>query len=130
MGPGSELDALIADKVFDCKVHRRTDSGFRHECNCVHHEHAKGDSGNALKEYSYDIEDAWVVAQTIKDLDEDNVFEIHLSDTKHKECTVAVKFWDQSNPDDPVLAGTFYILGESAPHAICLAALKALGITY
>jgi hypothetical protein len=115
MKPGRELDALIHQYVFG------VDAGD------IYYDDTHQEIMISLPKYSTDISAAWEVAQKIVDMDDDHQFEIHLSPSQDKECTASVRYWDKTNHDDPVLAGPFYILGESAPHAICLAALKAVG---
>ena len=76
--------------------------------------------------YSTDISYAWEVPQKIKDIDEDHEVISHISDWKHKECEVEIRYWDREDPKDLVFVKK-YVIGESAPHAICLAALKVVG---
>lgn len=139
MKPGRELDALIAEKVMGWKWHpikgdepyydelTKNHGGFwlngTASVNCTDINGAPN-----CPHYSTDIAAAWEVAQKLADMNEDNELVIYVSPSKHNECEVSIQFWDRSNPDEPVLSGPFYLCGESAPHAICLAALKALGV--
>lgn len=130
MEPGRELDALIAEKVMlfqpkqfvSVKQFDFISDNFRALNDGTY------EISSPIPFYSTDIAAAWTVAQTIQDMDEDHDFVIHLSNSKFQECTVEVRFWDDSDPKDPILAGPYYILGKTAPHAICLAALKAVGM--
>lgn len=124
------MDALIAEKVmglFPCSDPiGRCDGAHTTPIQCWASK--KGAGGSELAAYSTDIAAAWEVAQKIVDMDEDNIFNVQLSPSKFEECEVEVRYWDASDPNDPVLAGPFYLLGKTAPHAICLAALKAVGV--
>lgn len=117
MKPGIELDALVAEKVMGWTEKRLDHNKYLFEACGL----------SSVPRYSTDIAAAWEVAQKIKDKDEDNNFVIHISQSKNHECTAEVRYVDNSDPDDPILAGPFYLLGETPSHAICLAALKAVG---
>lgn len=131
MEPGRELDLVVAEKVMGCSLEKGASPiGIPHiTCGCPGYPHRDFTKfAPSIKPFSTDIASAWDVAQRIADLDEDNQFVIHVSPAKHQECEVEIKFWDYSeDPADPVLAGPIFILGKTAPHAICLAALKAVG---
>lgn len=84
--------------------------------------------GRPLPPYSTDIAAAWEVAQKIVDMDSDHEFSVHLSRSEINECTIEVRYWDHTDERDPVLAGPYYLTEKTAPLAICLAALRAVGI--
>jgi hypothetical protein len=102
---GRELDLLVAEKVMEHKI----DSfGF---------ERTNDYDGTDLKNYSTDISAAWEVVEKIE-----NYFEltkIVIEPTKTKTIYTA-----------NILIGNNSFRGhsQSAPHAICLAALRATGI--
>lgn len=117
MKPGRELDALIAKEVFGAKVEFvNQKAGWRidyradkDECNNpIFTDY--GCEGHRLKQYSTDIAAAWeVVEKLCRDSERHFVIE--------KTGAWLVRF----------RAGEF-TPGETAPHAICLSALKAVGI--
>lgn len=124
MKPGIELDEVIAEKLMGLKKLKRRRQSGSHGGLVNAWVGADDVEVPSLSKYSTYIAAAWNVAQEIKDLDRDNQFVIHISDSKHKECTVEVRFYDDERN---TLCGPFFISGESAPHAICLAALKVMG---
>lgn len=112
MKPGPELDSLIAKRVMNIPPDYACTPGFI-------------DTGkdwvqewDNLKPYSTDIAVAWLVVE--KMISDDNEFEL----TTYFPCTQLV-FWCRFSADM-----NFDHIGEAdtAPHAICLAALKAKGI--
>ncbi len=145
MKPGRELDAIVAEKVFGCKVLRANDEGLsqseyerrrrweKERCGCAGSLHNDSDDEGCyewLKEYSTDIAAAFEVVEKMRD------------PGSHRDCfslyspTDTVKDWfacfdrkwhghslESVGPDAYLELES----GESAPHAICLAALKAVG---
>jgi hypothetical protein len=102
MTPGLELDALIAEKVMGLSVSKeiiRDGSGARYYPELLH--------------YSTDIAAAWEVVEKMGTLPRKDMqrggFQVNYDDHGW-----TASFWRE------------YAFGESAPHAICLAALKAL----
>lgn len=144
MKPGDELDALVAEKIFGCKVLRATDEGlsqkeYEHlrrwgpKCGCegLSHDFWIGDECSFPAPYSADIAAAWEVVEKMR------------SPGSHRDCfslyspTDTVDDWyacfdrkwhgrslESVGPD----AYLEFESGESAAHAICLAALKAVGL--
>jgi len=116
MKPGRELDALVAEKVLGCHLERYQDALRPREnitCGCRPRKH--GDMLN-LWPYSTNIEAAWLVVE-----------EMH-----GRGLTVQIIAGEQFFHCDiaPHPAESGVIASESAdtaPHAICLAALKAVG---
>lgn len=119
MNPGPELDALVAEKVMGCKVKNN-------RCGCSFPvktdyygtpigvpPHASNSPIWTLKEYSTSIEAAWEVFTKFKS-DEDWA----VGRYGDKWCVMPT--------DDET--GEFRVFGKTAPHAICLAALKAVGV--
>lgn len=107
MEPGRELDALIAEKVMGWRMlpdneHFKTSQGWGPEGQSLAH----------CPRYSTDIAAAWEVVSKIKKAHWNFVLTCH-----HGEWTV--KLNHQTEGDDISEA-------ESAPYAICLAALKAV----
>lgn len=104
--PGRELDALIAHKVMGLEVH----NGFE-----VVGEGAFRAPSRAfpVKRYSTDIAAAWEVVDSLRSRFEG--FYWNLNETYDGMWTV--NFWPKGSE----------LNGDTAPHAICLAALKAVG---
>lgn len=118
MNPGRELDALVAKRIMGWNV-----GGYMNMqwvCN------DGKDTGWYLTEFgsqecnpfspSTDIAAAWEV---VDKLGERFSFYFH---TRGRMTDISVIHW----PDN--LKGGFDVSGETAPHAICLAALKAVGV--
>jgi hypothetical protein len=100
MKPGRELDLLVAEKVMEHKI----DSfGF---------ERTNDYDGTDLKNYSTDISAAWEILKILQ--------QFHSTSVVYNNH---VKSWS-------VFIGDLVDISsfESAPHAICLAALKAKGV--
>ncbi len=108
MNPGRELDALIAEKVFGLSI-----------WNCPNLGPLIRRNGGVddlwyeyLKEYSTSIEAAWEVYE--------KVLREYWLGYYIRPCV-----WDRSTFPDGTPDNV--VEGESIPHAICLAALKAVG---
>lgn len=118
MKPGKELDALIAEKVMGLEVVRTEwkrksgASGVYYTIGEPSWDDYAGDMqlGNAVPLYSEDISAAWEVVEKLDLLNGYTLgrygFNGRWSVIDDSECAV--------------------VFGESAPHAICLAALKAI----
>lgn len=130
MKPGRELDMLVAERIMGCKVLRATDTGLSQDeyerrrrwdggrCGCPGTPHNDSDDEGCyewLREYSTDIAAAWTVIEKLKN--ENNYVEvISIVGDKRWICRWRVN-------------GAIYGAGaETAPHAICLAALRAVGV--
>lgn len=140
MKPGRELDALIAEKVMELKDVRRQTQGW-HTDQLMHGPVRVGGVASMVPDYSTNIGDAWMVVEKLKNVicsgegfrpefelicSEDNIdaqgwqavfYDRHGSGAWHD-----YKGRDKEWPH-------FSAYGETAPHAICLAALKAVGCT-
>lgn len=118
MEPGRELDALIAEKVMGCRPEADT-SGDGPVCGCIDRSHS--DKLGWLKEYSTDIAAAWEVVEKLRSPSK-MFFEIRFED----KCWSAQFYTAKASVE---LVRRWYGTGllDSAPHAICLAALKAVG---
>jgi len=116
MKAGREVDALVAEKVMGLKVIRRPwpddpdwDEYFEVHPNGEIREHMNGD-WVCVRQYSTSIEAAWEVMEKLR-----------------KEVALTI------HPENLFGGWLVYIdreirvVSESAPHAICLAALKAVG---
>jgi len=135
MKPGRELDMLVAEKVMGCKVLRATDEGLSQReyerrrrwenarCGCAGSMHNDSDDEGCyewLKEYSTDIAAAFEVVEKINSSKNKwllNSLRCDPNDGKWQfgDIDRDGSIW----PDDKY---------DSAPHAICLAALKAVGV--
>lgn len=112
--PGRELDALVAEKVFGRKVEWVYDEEECRKEPMVFMDRT-GDF-EVLSHYSTSIACAWEVVETL--ISTDDWAEFSLDYESNLKWTVA--------------PGSFYhdtakaVFGETAPHAICLAALKVV----
>jgi hypothetical protein len=126
MKPGRELDALIGEKVMD---------GKRHLVNSVLNVDVSAKSfvfgqGWEYPRYSTDISAAWEVVEKLK---------VGKRTVEADSCvvrdTICIEFRDEINKwfVSWKYSGwgwkevEHWTSGETAPHAICLAALKAVG---
>lgn len=119
MKPGRELDALVAKKVMGWTKHRRAaGEDVDYSFNWVPPEF-RGDVAywRPLPRYSEDIAAAWVVVSKLPCAH----LAVEWRDGRGWEAWFAI--WDSVKQDADVYEG----LGDTAPHAICLAALKAVG---
>lgn len=108
MQPGRELDKLVAEKIFSAKVDWYDEAG---KCN------TDSDMDFArLKFYSRDIEAAWEVFEYFP------YNQVELIKAMHEYWCI---FRSLRDDNDEEIAE----LGVSAPHAICLAALKTVGVS-
>jgi len=147
MNAGRELDALIAEKVMRWKLEP---TSCRDDCNNAWL--SPRDSGAfemagcecSLPRFSTDIGCAWEVVEKLKIIknqrydDEDgDVPEaaisalILMNDGKwmarfDSTCSLDEGYYERSC----YLEDCKFAIGETAPHAICLAALKAVGYAY
>jgi len=124
MKPGRELDALVAEKVMgwkDCKVH--PDPKFAAAGLC-------GLKPNRLPNpiewgiapvphHSTDIKAAWEVVEKLKGKELSHLTLTYWPVPDEWSCE------DAQNEDNPKIGA----VAKTAPHAICLAALKAVGYT-
>lgn len=120
MNAGIELDVLIAEKIMGCKVSYPdlTDpslSVFAKVYNCGCNDSAHSFYGEySLKAYSTDIAAAWEVLYKMKTSIQDDLC-LSFNEGEwlvYLEGNFGTKWLSYS---------------ETAPHAICLAALKAIG---
>lgn len=123
MTPGRELDALVAEKVMGCKVlwQKATVSGPYCGCNCAdgfeegpHSDPNRMDAN--LKSYSTDIAAAWEVVEKLAE--NGKLLELYAGGGP-KGASWTATFFDGSSGNE---------YADTAPHAICLAALKAVGV--
>lgn len=112
MNAGRELDVLVAEKVM----------GWRGSSE----KHYVGNSGKCfccgiIPPYSTSIAAAWEVVEKMFYLGWD--LELQYFKKNDKEYTVRVLFAEIGNQELSTLA-----FADTAPHAICLAALEAVGV--
>jgi len=105
MKPSRQLDALIAKKVMGWKIV---------ECNGVLICTAKEFKGHVLPPFSEDISASCMIVDKLSKYS----FELHRQE-RYKEPWTAI-FWDDKG-------NKIFNKARTAPHAICLAALKAVG---
>jgi len=131
MKPGRELDALVAEKVMGCRVtwlvYKGTGEKYPH-CGCTDYNggpHSNDPGGvwdNELAYYSTDISAAWEVVEkfdywrleTNADDEDGGTHHFDIWADNGLFCTADIR--DECG-----------IKTVSAPHAICLVALKAKG---
>lgn len=104
MNPGSELDILIAEKVFGVKYEEPKLNQFKPMPN-----------PNSCPRYSTDIAAAWEVVEKLNLLSK---FSLERFEDRYRIVEYAGGYDNNF---------TFISEAETAPHAICLAALKAVG---
>lgn len=122
MKPGRDLDALIAEGIFGCKL---KESNADYHCLCVGnpHEHYEDGCYWHLKEYSQDIRYAWEVVEEIKNKQPKGLktdYSLTIMDCGKNGWAIGWCYYD--NWEDSVVKKTL-------PHAISLFALKAVGYT-
>ena len=117
MQAGRELDALVAEKVMGLNIRYPTDGNVPREPFYW----AKDDDGYeepfACPHYSTDISAAWEVVEKLMGSGAMFGFVLSVLDDRHTTAVFSET------------AGHGYRgISEEAPHAICLAALKAMGV--
>lgn len=121
MDAGRELDALIAEKVFGLNLENgwlRSQNGDPKYWQNKNNEFIT----DSFAPYSTDIKDAWEVVEKVKtQLGEDAI----VIWFKNGEWTVVVE--DFNYLELSGLNSKAWASAKTAPHAICLAALKAVG---
>lgn len=117
MNPGRELDALIAEKLFGLNLTDAFTGEERPITSGVALQYLDRMSG--VPNYSTDIAAAWEVVEKI----------IHPEFVSSWQFDIRVESWPKKYKAKFSNGGGAHIAHEdSAPHAICLAALKALAI--
>lgn len=118
MEPGKELDALIAEKIFgEDQTPRDVDSG-----HTIPH-FPKVFIPYIPRNYSTDIAAAWEVVNHMRNKHWRDVLTLF---SPEQECATPWRaFFSKKFVE---IDEDKFESGESAPHAICLAALKAVGI--
>lgn len=125
MQPGRELDALVAEKVMGW---RKISHPYPYsDLTWINSEGATARPGG-IPQYSTDIAAAWVVVEHLKNSLNGNEwtgeFNLFFNGCEY-EC-----WWSFSRKTEEGLYETSKEAGvaETAPHAICLAALGAVGV--
>ena len=108
MKPGNELNAIVAEKIFGWEIYQDQDQRDR---SYVKH---NAGGGYLLPDFSCDMGAAYQVVQEMIKRDYVNRFTMVETQSWHK-C-----YFGKDNDE-------FAEKGESVPHAICMAALKAEG---
>lgn len=109
MKPGRELDKLIAERVMGLDV---SNPSSPMSCDVCHKDYYFEDS---IKPYSTDIAAAWEVVEKL--IQQEIYFEFR------SDYAYSVSGYDGHNA---MRMSNCDASGESFPHAICLAALKAI----
>lgn len=113
MKPGRELDALVAQRVMGIRVTHEQGEYWpppRPGANFA---------TQPIREYSYDIAAAWEVVKKLQTPKQ----RLAISLNRNGGCWVEVVYF---NPKTGAI-DRWSAKAKSAPHAICLAALKAVG---
>lgn len=131
MKPGRELDALIAEKVMEWTWYVYAENHQQHilapDATTANTLRWGCDALDLVPHYSTDIAAAWTL---IEKLHEDRtktwarIIEITLVYPGYVEVEVS----SEIAPNSGVFDRTDIVAATTAPHAICLAALKAVGI--
>lgn len=155
MKPGPELDALIAEKVMGwmwCRINTEAypasfvvQEPYRGRRFLVAREHVTDDStsgyaratgaepvvpteAHVVPHYSTDIKEAWRVVRRIADsgtnTKRDFVLHFHPANEVDEEEGWQAEFVESCND----AMGSGCAEGDTAPHAICLAALRAMNV--
>lgn len=116
MNPGRELDAIVAEKIFKIEVCRNEKGGWSEGPADYYDSYGEMILSNPLKEYSTEIAAAWEVVDQLKTINPEFWFSISRNPPMQGDG-----WYVENGPDRETIAE-----GETAPHAICLAALAAL----
>ena len=134
--PGPELDAEVAEMVMGCKPQKQTFRGAgadEYKCGCgdpYPHNEPSYDNVEPYEDdwiwaYSTDIGAAWKVVERMCELFPERPLRIGRrwgDGGMHARCDADLgKWWDADAADTAVR-----VRGDTAPHAICLAALEAV----
>ena len=115
MKAGRELDALIAEKVMGLSVHKRRIPSILDDFYYIKH-HLSALEDCLVPHYSTKIADAWLV---VEEMQAEGWFG-SVNITSWKTMPWNVRFWSEHNEKKG------YYSTDTAPLAICLAALKAI----
>ena len=126
MKPGRELDALVAEKVMGQTVRLADDMGVDHDegdffVNKPDSKEPRWGHMLGLPHYSTDIAAAWAVVEKMQGLGWTfQVDDVGFNDSTEGKWRVVLTEETKGHDYHPAD-------GDTAPHAICLAALKACG---
>jgi hypothetical protein len=123
MKPGRELDALVAEKVMGLKF-EDAEGADQLEYWDKAGAYKKTEWRPVWKRYSTDIAAALDVVEKLKSLNSELQINLSSSGEYPDEWEVEIEWYP---PNGGELNGPFFITEKSAPHAICLAALKVVG---
>jgi hypothetical protein len=134
MKPGPELDALVAEKAIGFRrATAETAPNFAHHIDVLKQtwflsDEERGTCFSAVPEYSTEIAAAWEVVEKL-------IAKHYFPSVQHLpgdrgeenfwECTLG---WEKLPGADLGLREYVSATASTAPHAICLAALKAVGV--
>ena len=119
LAAGRELDALVAEKVMGCAVERRERPVFGAFCRCVNELHWQSDLSAGIPKFSAFISAAWEVVEHMDSLG----WKVQVRSDSQLEGYEADGPWVcVFNSRD----GVPWAAADTAPLAICRAALKAI----
>jgi hypothetical protein len=126
MKPGRELDALVAEKVMGQVVHRNPKGGWSLGPPDYWDDHGCTELVNPLPAYSEDIAAAWEVVARLRELFPASLFSIleTFDEAQGKGLRYGVHILHYLGMGDFRTEGQ--ATADTAPHAICLAALRAV----
>lgn len=113
MEPGRALDALIAEHIFGCEVHRNPKGGWSIGEPDWYDDAGAMYLGNPLPCYSTDIAAAWALVEQVR-----GEWDLKSRASGWRACLAV--------PVGPSANKYVEADGETAPHAICLAAMGAM----
>lgn len=122
MNPGRKLDALVGEHVMGLQKYQNDNEGYSRDTFVYAHNDIHPETGKPIfvvdcPAYSTEIEAAWEVVEELN-ANGWNVCIASRTDGKHA-CFITKEFADNGSAP----------YHESVPHAICLAALHALGFS-
>jgi hypothetical protein len=109
---GRELDALVAEKIFGAKL---IANPFGTDPHCDFPGRQLGKEFGKLPKFSTDIAAAWEVLEALKK--RGAMVHVHFTESQWMAS------WRKHNDPPSLVISAF---AKTAPHAICLAALKAI----
>lgn len=130
MKPSIELDILVAKKIMNLKVVKTSRNKGKYLTYSIGKpdywytsDRPEGYLSNPVPTYSTDIATAWDVVEKLKS----NYFRITIETTYNNDNSVHLYRYNCPDGQEDT-EESYYVQGNTASHAICLAALKAAGV--
>lgn len=129
MNPSRELDALIAEKVMGCKV-KPGEIDIKCGCEITKHNDYDYEGAAHTPNFSTDIGAAWQVVEKLNQRDPSistGEFELKFwGDKWDAKCSDSIRVYDDESGIPSYKVKEFVGTADTAPHAVCLAALKVI----